>query len=369
MATATYRRVAPSPVISVNVTKDGDVVPPTFTVHVALADEGQFVGNLRETALHIQQDGAGTVDVPIAKVLQIAKVAGRLMLTLKDKDAMANRLLGPYHLELWEGTLTLDGGARLASLTVATSATTPGVITRSNPKDGAVMVYVPAGEFLMGSTDGKVNDNERPQHKVYLTGYWMYKCPVTVAQYRKYCHATGRQMPEQPVWSQDDHPIVNVNWHDAADYAHWAGVALPTEAQWEKAARGTDGRVYPWGNDWDSAKCVNATGGTKPVGSCSAGASPYGALDMAGNVWQWCADWYAADYYRKAPATIHAARRRGQRGCCAAVLLNYPGYFRVHLPRQPHPDAPLRPLRVPLCAPFAGTFLILCRSRFGFGRG
>jgi len=134
------------------------------------------------------------------------------------------------------------------------------------PKHGAEMVYVPAGEFLMGSKEGEGDDDERPQHTVYLDAYWIYKTEVTVAQYRKFCQATGRQMPEEPsvqAWT-DDHPIVNVSWDDAVAYGKWAGAALPTEAQWEKAARGTDGRQYPWGNDWDAQKCVNSVGGNNP---------------------------------------------------------------------------------------------------------
>ena len=166
-----------------------------------------------------------------------------------------------------------------------------------NPKDGAEMVWVPAGEFLMGSTDDEGVRDERPQRKVYLDGYWMYKTEVTVAQYRKFCEATNREMPEAPEWGwKEDHPVVNVSWHDAVDYAKWAGASLPTEAQWEKAARGTDGRVFPWGNEWDAGACANSVSwslkGTKPVGSCPAGASPYGCVDMAGNAWEWCADWY-----------------------------------------------------------------------------
>ena len=171
-----------------------------------------------------------------------------------------------------------------------------------NPKDGAEMVWVPAGEFLMGSTDDEGVRDERPQRKVYLDGYWMYKTEVTVAQYRKFCEATNREMPEAPEWGwKEDHPVVNVSWHDAVDYAKWAGASLPTEAQWEKAARGTDGRVFPWGNEWDAGACANSVSwslkGTKPVGSCPAGASPYGCVDMAGNAWEWCADWYDEAYY------------------------------------------------------------------------
>ena len=189
-----------------------------------------------------------------------------------------------------------------------------------NPKDGAEMVWVPAGEFLMGSTDEEIAvllkadpekatrafDDEKPRRKVDLDGYWMYKYEVTVAQYRKFCKATNREMPEAPDWGwKDDHPMVNVTWRDAADYVKWAGVALPTEAQWEKAARGTDGRAYPWGNEWDASKCANSVGNklksTQPAGSYTSGASPYGCMDMAGNASEWCSDWYDPSYYKNAP--------------------------------------------------------------------
>ncbi|HET6383967.1 MAG TPA: SUMF1/EgtB/PvdO family nonheme iron enzyme, partial [Armatimonadota bacterium] len=177
--------------------------------------------------------------------------------------------------------------------------------TRTRPKDGAVMVAVPAGEFTMGADD--CGDDAKPPHKVYLDAYWIDKNDVTVAQYRKFCKATGRQMPSAPDWGwQDDDPMVNVTWDDAKAYCDWAGAALPTEAQWEKAAQGIDGRTYPWGNTWDSSKLwcsVNSKrSGPDPVGSFPAGASPYGCLDMAGNVCQWCADWFGADDYRAAAA-------------------------------------------------------------------
>ncbi len=175
-----------------------------------------------------------------------------------------------------------------------------------NPQDQAVMVWVSAGEFLMGRKDGREDSDERPQRKVYLDGYWMYKNSVTVGQYRKFCAATKHAMPPEPSWKwQDDNPVVNVTWDDADAYTKWAGVALPTEAQWEKAARGTDGRIYPWGDVWDAAKCVNGFNSghrTQPGGSIPADISPYGCLEMVGNVWQWCADWYYDCYYRVAPA-------------------------------------------------------------------
>jgi len=177
-----------------------------------------------------------------------------------------------------------------------------------NPKDGAVMVWVPAGDFLMGSTDADklAGGGEKPQRSIYLDGYWVYRTEVTVAQYQAYCAAIDEAMPEDaPEWGwKDTHPMVCVNWKEARAYAKWAGAKLPSEAQWEKAARGTDGRIYPWGNAWDADRCNNfATGPEKTmaVGSFPDGASPYGCLDMAGNVWEWCEDWYGTDYYQLSP--------------------------------------------------------------------
>jgi len=173
----------------------------------------------------------------------------------------------------------------------------------SNPIDNADMVWVSAGSFLRGSISG--TSNEMPQRSIYLDGYWIYKYEVTVAQYRAFCLATNRTMPDAPDWGwQETSPIVKVTWYDALAYATWAKVALPTEAQWEKAARGTDGRIYPWGDVWDETKCCNFNNpvrGTKMVGSFPSGVSPYGCMDMAGNVWEWCADWYSDTYYQTSP--------------------------------------------------------------------
>jgi len=231
------------------------------------------------------------------------------------------------------------GGTVISASTFTITKSPPNI----NPKDGAAMVWVPGGNFLMGSTsaDEYANSNEMPQHTVYLDGYWIYKNDVTVAQYQAFCTATLRTMPAFPtdMWSGKwsdyaNYPMVDVTWYDATAYAAWAGVSLPTEAQWEKAARGTDGRFYPWGNTWDQTKCAtwyNSGGsfagvshdGTWPVGSFPTGASPYGALDMAGNVWQWCADWYDAGYYATSPSKnptgpasgTYSVLRGGSWGC------------------------------------------------------
>jgi formylglycine-generating enzyme required for sulfatase activity len=177
--------------------------------------------------------------------------------------------------------------------------------TRVNPKDGATAVLIPAGPFEMGDADQEDN----PRHIVVLSAYWIYKNDVTVAQYRRFCKATGRTMPDAPSWGwRGDNPIVNVTWLDAMAYAKWAGVDLPTDAQWEKAARGADGRKYPWGNDFDRSKlwCSKSTfsdaGRTAAVGRYTV--SPYGLSDMAGNVMQWTRDRYEWDFW-----TSDAARR------------------------------------------------------------
>ena len=165
------------------------------------------------------------------------------------------------------------------------------------------MITIPAGNFIMGSDK---YDNEKPAHQVYLDTYEISKNLVTVAQYRFFCQMTARKMPDPPSWGwADDHPMVNLGWYDADDYCRWAGGRLPTEAEWEKAARGTDGREYPWGNEWDKTKCANSEQemkSTDPVGHYPSGASPYGCMDMAGNVWQWCSDWYDPAYYKESPA-------------------------------------------------------------------
>jgi formylglycine-generating enzyme required for sulfatase activity len=215
---------------------------------------------------------------------------------------------------------------------VPTSAPTSNPdLPRSRTTDGAEMILVPAGEFLMGGSaaDRKAAADEKPAHTVYLDAFWIDRTEVTNAQYAQFLnvlgeyHSTcgGRDCLETQVEDEDSHilrqdgryvvesgfgghPVIEVTWYGARAYCTWAGARLPTEAEWEKAARGVDGRSYPWGSqlpDCAKAQYGDCGGATVPAGSRSAGASPYGVLDMAGNVWEWVADWYDPAYYDSSP--------------------------------------------------------------------
>jgi formylglycine-generating enzyme required for sulfatase activity len=177
------------------------------------------------------------------------------------------------------------------------------------------MVGVPAGEFIMGRDDG--NEDEGPAHTVYLDAFYIDVLEVTNSLYRVCLEAGGCMPLNKPDYFDNpelaDHPVVNVTIDWAKRYCKWAGKRLPTEAEWEKAARGTDERTYPWGEgiDCEHAHYKDCGGQTIPVGSLPLGASPYGALDMAGNVWEWVSDRYQVDYYQVSPARNPKGGSRG----------------------------------------------------------
>jgi formylglycine-generating enzyme required for sulfatase activity len=179
----------------------------------------------------------------------------------------------------------------------------------------ADMVLVPAGEFTMGIDEARIGKivgqlggmakyyyNATPAHKVNVGAFYIDKYEVTNEEYKKFVTATGRQIPLH--WEdaggdipsgKEKHPVVYVSWEDAAAYCKWAGKRLPSEAEWEKAARGTDGRLFPWGDKFSRKKLnfeKSRKHGTVKVGSYPKGVSPYGCFDMAGNVWEWTADNY-----------------------------------------------------------------------------
>ena len=183
-----------------------------------------------------------------------------------------------------------------------------------NEADGSILVQIPAGEFEMG--DGQ--ETNCPKHRVHLDAYWIGVYCVTNRQYSRFVKATKHRAPDKadygtPIWQNGrcpegklDHPVVCVSWDDASAYAKWSGLELPTEAQWEKAARGPKGLLYPWGNEWDAGKCRNdknkGSEETCPVWGYPAGVSGYGTYNQSGNVWEWCRDWYDEKYYGKSPA-------------------------------------------------------------------
>jgi len=177
-------------------------------------------------------------------------------------------------------------------------------------------VTIPAGEFEMGDDKNIGEPDERPLHKVYLDEYAISKYEITFEQYDKFCDETGRAKPSNEISSskfvpRTKFPVVNITWDDAKAYCDWLSqklgknIHLPTEAQWEKSARGTDKRTYPWGNQQPTSTLVNwdnrSTTKPKIVGSHPDGNSPYGICDMAGNVWEYCNDWYFSNYYSISP--------------------------------------------------------------------
>lgn len=167
------------------------------------------------------------------------------------------------------------------------------------------MALIPAGEFTMGS-DERLPD-EGPAHQVTLGDYWLDRYEVTNLQYRQFIDATGRKSPrhyENRTYPDGlaDHPVVYVSWYDAKEYCEWAGKRLPTAQEWEKGARGSDARIYPWGDKFDITranmpqrwKTIKQDGSTSPVGAFKGGISPFGLYDMSGNVWEWTSSWYQA---------------------------------------------------------------------------
>ena len=192
---------------------------------------------------------------------------------------------------------------------------------------GYPLVYVPSGSFLMGTvpTPYRKTDHEEPQREVTLDAFYIGKLPVTNTQYSRFLEAKGGHSPrfhDDPRFNAPDCPVVGVSWYDALGYLTWLNeltnrsYRLPTEAEWEKASRGTDGRIYPWGDVWDVS---NGNFGeirlkrTTPVGSYPGGVSPYGCLDMGGNVYEWCNDWFHPETYKYSPAVNPGGAADGRR--------------------------------------------------------
>jgi len=307
----------------------------TLTAAVLHADKGDFASAFAELE---KARKSGLDPVPVGR--RIVQKELSALFALNDagakvrgyRDVLAQR--GPYLTDAIRDTtlqqiLQVEPPPGLELL----GRNAQGFLEFKCIKDESVLVYVPGGEFLMGADVG--DENEKPARKVFVDGFLAGKCEITVGQYRRFVEETryvtdAERSGGADVWSdstwetkagaswknphfdqEDSHPVTCVSWNDVAAYCKWAGLRLLTEAEWEKAARGTDGRKFPWGNGGgktssgyllnagpassgdDGARCTAA------VGSYPAGASPFGLLDMAGNVAEWCNDWYDEAYYRK----------------------------------------------------------------------
>jgi len=222
-----------------------------------------------------------------------------------------------------------------------------------NPRDDTMrLILIPAGEAVFGADDTFLY--AKPQFTASLPAYCLGETEVTNAQYSRFVAATGYQPPG--AWpggeipgGKENHPVAPVSWDDAQAYCEWAGLWLPTELEWEKGARGTDGRDYPWGNVWDVSKCQNHMGLTPADGLCAVdaypeGRSPWGLYNMSGNAWEWCSDWYDTDAYKRyasgdlTPPLIGGAQARMARG--GSWFNNAPRDFHCASRGSPSPQPP-----------------------------
>ena len=207
--------------------------------------------------------------------------------------------------------------------TLIPASSTPDIRTNLADADHMHLLYIPAGEFKMGSDGG--SDNERPSHMVHLDEFWIDETEVTIHMYSLCVKAKVCKEPRNKSSALyanyygspdfENYPVIHVDWNMAKTYCEWAGRRLPTEAEWEKAARGEQSLIYPWGDEEPNARLLNFEDERRDVtavGSYPNGASPYGVLDMAGNAWEWVADWYRETYYAHSPDANPLGPRSGQ---------------------------------------------------------
>jgi formylglycine-generating enzyme required for sulfatase activity len=294
--------------------------------HYQLAKTALEAGNWEEarrlfTELGDYQDSQTLLKETYYELAKIALEAGnwqearRLSIELGDyqgsrallEEATYQLVMPAIETNNWDAVLSLTGNSSQELLhLVCPPPSEPSLgDTWQRCSDGMTLVYVPGGRFMMGSVDG--NLDERPEHEVTLAGFWLDKTEVTNKMYGQ-CAVAGicriSSYATNSKFNGENQPVVGVSWHNANAYCEWVGGKLPTEAQWEYSARGPDGNNYPWGNNPPNKDLANYSGHvekTTDVGSYPSGASWVGAVDMAGNVKEWVADWYSSAYQTNAP--------------------------------------------------------------------
>jgi formylglycine-generating enzyme required for sulfatase activity len=254
----------------------------------------------------------------------VADASGQLTVSEVAPGAHALRIAAPGKKDFSQTVNVSSGQETRVEATLLDLVATAGS-ARESPRDGLKYVWIPPGTFMMGCSpgDNECANHEKPSHQVTITkGFWIGQTEVTVGTYKRFAAATGRQMPDAPSfkngWANDDMPIVNVTWDDAHDFCTWAGGRLPTEAEWEYAARGgsTAARYGPI----DEVAWYSKNSGDQAHAVGQKGANGFGLFDTLGNVWEWVNDWYDQKYYKNSPAQDPPGPASGQyrvlRGGC-----------------------------------------------------
>jgi formylglycine-generating enzyme required for sulfatase activity len=269
----------------------------------ALAEENYRIA--REKYNIPAMEGLDLESLPVYTEVVSGKIPGQIPVESSKKPGKKKKF--PWLMAVLGGAAVVVGVILLVKKKESSTSGDQDYDTRVL---GIEWVEVPAGEFEMGDHYGDGWTDELPVHTVSLDAYKISRYEITFEQYDRFCQETSRNKLPDYGWGRGNYPVIGVTWYDARDFCDWLSgktgksIHLPTEAQWEKAARGTDRRKYPWGNTPPSCNVLNyneCLGFPMPVGSYPSCVSPYGVYDMAGNVYEWCSDWYDPGYYSISP--------------------------------------------------------------------